>query len=354
MSFLIHYNNKSYSAALFAAEIFSSPFVKEVQSFVKKWIDQAPFTFYTSGSTGDPKAIVFEKWQLVASAQNTIQALGLNKQSNHILLCLNPKFVGGAMMIARAIELDCDLTLIDPGTDVLERLEPSHPFTFASFVPLQLLHTKFDYNTFNRFNLVLIGGTHINNVLENRLALSTPCCYHTYGMTETLSHIALRKIGVSNYFYPLGNSKLTINSAHCLRVKVDFLADWLDTHDEAELFENGSFIVKGRTDFVINSGARKIYPEQLEFVMEELIVEEKLNLGSFIVSWVPDSALGQKCVCVFNDIPDLKDYQKLLFRLIRRVDKYQIPKGIIAINEWPLLENGKINRKRIIELAHNQ
>ena len=354
MSFIIHVNQNSYTSEQFVKEKFSDTFVIGVQNFIINWLHDLPFTFHSSGSTGVPKAFVFRKWQLRASAQNTIGALGLNAGEQHILLCLNPMFVGGAMMIARALELDCELTLITPGSNVLRQVDPQHPYTFVSFVPMQLLLPDFDFQKFNRFRQVLIGGSHISKTLENRLLQTNSSCYHTYGMTETLSHIALRKIGESDSFLPLKGTEIKLNENSCIRLKVDFLKDWIETHDIAEIRDDGRFTIKGRTDFVINSGAFKIHPEQVEFEMEEIIESEKLKIGSFMLGALNDEMLGQKCVSVFHKFPEKEDYEKLILKLGQRVQKYCLPKEICVLNTWPLLENGKIDRKKIIELINNQ
>ncbi len=354
MSFIIHYNKHSYTANEFIKLPLSAEYALNAAVFIRQWIHDLPFTFLSSGSTGEPKSFQFNKEQLQSSAQLTIEALGLRNQNNHILLCLNPKFVGGAMMLARAFELDCELTLLEPNVQIIELLEPDHPFTFASFIPAQLLAKGFDTNKFNRFKQVLIGGTHLSKTLEMELEQMTPQCYHTYGMTETLSHIALRRIGKEDAFRLLPQTELRINEEGCICIKTRFNNCWIETHDMVELMKDGSFKVLGRTDFVINSGAYKIHPEQVEKVIAEINEQAKMIQGNFIISSVKDIVWGEKCVCVVSQKMDENQFLKLQEMLSHKLMKYQIPREMIHLNTWKFTENGKTNRNAIKEMIDNQ
>ncbi|MDP1726099.1 MAG: AMP-binding protein [Bacteroidota bacterium] len=354
MSFIIHYNKHSYTANEFTQLPLNHEYAINASDFIKQWIYDLPFAFLSSGSTGEPKSFQFKKEQLQSGAQLTIDALGLRNKNQHILLCLNPKFVGGAMMLARAFELDCEITLLEPNIKIIELLEPDHSYTFASFVPAQLLSPGFDTNKFNRFKHVLIGGAHVSRALEMQLEHVAPQCYHTYGMTETLSHVALRRIGTENAFKLLPQTELKINEAGCICIKTVFNSAWVNTHDMAELLNDGSFKILGRTDFVINSGAYKIHPEQIEKVIEELNENEKFIHGDFIISSMKDIVWGEKCVCVVSQKTDEKQFQKLQELLSQKLMKYQIPREMVHLNTWKFTENGKTNRKAIKELIDNQ
>lgn len=354
MSFKIHYNNHSYTANEFIQLTLNVEYATNAAFFVKQWINDKPFTFLSSGSTGEPKAFEFKKEQLQSSAQLTIDALGLRNQNNHILLCLNSGFVGGAMMLARAFELDCEITLHEPNTKIIELLDPNHPYTFASFVPAQLLSSGFDKDKFNRFRKVLIGGTHLSKALEKQLESLIPECYHTYGMTETLSHIALRRIGIEDTFKLLPQTVLSINELGCICIKTRFNPGWIDTHDIAELMADGSFKILGRTDFVINSGAYKIHPEQVEKEIEELNEKVKMIHGDFIISSIKDVVWGEKCVLVLSQKMEENQFQELQEMLSQKLMKYQIPREMIHLNSWKYTKNGKTNRNAIKEMIDNQ
>lgn len=354
MSFKINYNNYSYTANEFIQLTLNVDYALNAAVFVKQWIHDLPFTFLSSGSTGEPKAFEFKKEQLQSGAQLTIDALGLRNQNNHILLCLNPGFVGGAMMLARAFELDCEITLLEPNTKIIELLDPNHPYTFASFVPAQLLNPGFDKDKFNRFSFVLIGGSHLSMTLEKQLEKLMPECYHTYGMTETLSHVALRRVGVEDTFKLLPQTELRINEMGCICIKTRFNNNWIDTHDMAELMTDGSFKILGRTDFVINSGAWKIHPEQVEKVIEELNEQFKMIQGNFIISSVKDITWGEKCVLVLNQKIEENQFHGLQEMLSQKLMKYQIPREMIHLNSWKYTKNGKTSRKAIKEIIDNQ
>ncbi|MBC7381376.1 MAG: AMP-binding protein [Bacteroidia bacterium] len=354
MSFKIHFQNKVYDGETFASMIWHEDYAANTARFLYNWYHKLPFIFFTSGSTGAPHAFGFNKEQLQASARLTITALRLRDYPQHIFCCINPKFVGGAMMIARALELDCEITLVEPNANVLALLSEDHPYTFASFVPIQLNVGNFSFSKFNRFRQVLIGGANIAPFLETQLKQGLPETFHTYGMTETLSHVALRRVGKEDSFYPLAHVKIKMTDGGCICIKTNFINHWIETHDEVNILNDGSFKVLGRSDFVINSGGIKLNPEQIENAISEALKVKKLIRGNFMISSISDDDLGQKCICVTTESISKFEFQELIDMISDKLPKYHLPKEIRVISEWPLTENGKTDRNAVKELIHNQ
>ena len=207
---------------------------------------------------------------------------------------------------------------------------------------------------FNRFKQVLLGGAMVDPKLEMKLKRLKPQSFHTYGMTETLSHIALRHIGVEKAFKTLPEYSIKLNDKNCACIKTNFNNVWLETNDLIELNNDGSFTVLGRTDFVINSGGHKIHPEQVESIMHQLNELHHLLPVDFIVSALKDSFWGEKCVCVVKDAFEPDNFIKFTHLLSLKLPKYQVPKQIVQINDWIFTENGKINRIAIMQNIDNQ
>jgi O-succinylbenzoic acid--CoA ligase len=307
------------------------------------------FVFQTSGSTGVPKIIHANREQLLASAHGTIEALHLNHK-DHFLLCLNTRSIGGAMVLIRAMLLEAEITLMDPSSDILEQLDQTHPFTVASFVPMQLdiLKQKPELmKTLDRFEKVLIGGAGIDLSLDQQLKKSTTNLYHTYGMTETLSHIALRQLGKEDSFFPLKGIDLKIDERGCLAIKGKVTNDeWIITNDMVDLQADFSFKVLGRADDVINTGGFKVFPAKVEAAMQEL-----LPFSLFIYS-TPDEKFGQQ-VAAFV-LTSTLDTVQLTKALKEKLHPYEIPKTFYCLSRFITTANGKIDKIATAALAVNQ
>lgn len=319
----------------------------KVALLLENWHSNKDFIFHSSGTTGEPKPIKFSKQQLVLSATATIDALNLCVKE-HILLCLDPGFVGGAMMLIRALVLDCELTILEPSSNLWEKMDKEHPYTFASFVPLQLLHASFETEKFNRIQKVLLGGAAMPNMAIRSIAQCTNEVYQTYGMTETLSHVALKKVMDKKGYMPLKNYQIRLNQENCICIKTPFLEDEIITNDIGEMGADGSFEILGRNDFIINSGGIKVMPEVIERVIETWQIESHhLALGMFVVCGRHDVKLGEEVVLVTEKLWDPKLFEALQTFLKSKIPKYQIPKQSIYLFPFLLTTTGKPARQAI-------
>jgi O-succinylbenzoic acid--CoA ligase len=319
----------------------------QVLLLLEKWNSNQKFLFHSSGSTGQPKPIWFTKAQLISSATATIEALNLSSKEK-ILLCIDPSFVGGAMMLIRALVLDCEITVIEPSAKLWESIPHEHSFTFASFVPLQLLHPSFDSAKFNSISKVLIGGSAIPALALQRLKECKNEVYQTYGMTETLSHVALKNISGKRGYTPLKNYQIRLNDAQCVCIKVPFLDFEIITHDIAEMSGDGSFEIVGRSDFIINSGGIKVAPEAVERIIEEWQIESNnLELGLFVIGGKQEDKFGEQVVLITEKIWDSKLFLELQNYLKSKIPKYQVPKKSIQLYPFFLTSTGKPARQAI-------
>ena len=316
------------------------------QSLVDKWQrGDAEFTFATSGSTGPPKLITLSREILSLSAQNTFESLQLGSVQRAIL-CLNPDFIGGAMMIIRALEFGWDLIQCDP-SQISEVI--NHPPGFISLAPIQfrkLTESKGGIKYLNSSDAILLGGSRLSqrdiSIVEG---LSTPV-FHGYGMTETASHIALRRLNGQNpevFFQPVGDAEITLDDQNRIQINGSITGhSMLRTNDIGQIHGSG-LEIKGRSDFVINSGGIKIHPEQVEFEISNMGVQL-----DYIVAGIPDPSLGEKCV-VISDRPAPEIWEEIKKRL--DLPKYHIPKDWIQIQEFPRTKTGKIDRFASIHIA---
>ncbi|MCG9880020.1 MAG: AMP-binding protein [Bacteroidia bacterium] len=351
MPFSINYKGRNYSLESFLSEEPDAPFLCHTHSFLKSWKEDSEFVFYSSGTTAAPKRLVFKKWQLIASAEATIAALNL-RSDEHILLCLDSKFVGGAMMLARALVLDCSITLAEPSSNILDILDENHGYTFASFVPLQLNNLEQHLVKFERISKVLVGGTSVSSELKKLLGSARNRVYHSYGATETLSHVALLEFGKDSFYKAIKPYKIRCNEEGQICIQSPILKDeWL-TNDLGKFYDETSFEIFGRLDFLINSGAYKVQPEYIEKCIQNAGILP--TSFEFVLAKAPHPLLMEEVVLVCTQANG-SDYLEQIGKCLQEMGlSYAKPRRIILFSELPKNENGKIMRARINEVIENE
>ncbi len=312
-----------------------TPFWQEVGESLNTFLNPEPdYEIQTSGSTGDPKKIKIRKSHMRASAQKTIEALSL-KQGMRTLLCLSPKRIGGMMMLVRWLEGDLDLYLSEPVHDPLSALQ--HQVDFTALVPYQLAHSL---EGLYKVKTAIIGGGGVNRKLEEATQKSSTRLYHTYGMTETISHVALRPFGEADYFKAVPGARFSLDARKCLVIDAPYMGiNGLVTNDMVQLIDRERFTWLGRYDNVVNSGGIKLHPETLE---------EKIgDLGfPYFLTGMPDALLGEKLVliCGAKEALSKEEEVNLLERLKGVLGKYEKPKNVFTVPELLFTENGKLRR----------
>ena len=321
-----------------------APWKKELMYFIIDWLsDSETIDAQTSGSTGNPKKIKLYKKRMEASAQATLDVFDL-KAGDKALLCLPIKYIAAKMMVVRAFKGKLDLYCIPPSLSPVSEWTPS--LDFAAFTPAQLsqlLKTESGASFVNNIRKIILGGGPVPADLEENVQTLEPQIWHTYGMTETMSHIALRKMNGtdrSNCFYPLPDVQLTENESGCLTITAPYLGVYgLETNDLVEMQNDGGFKILGRKDHVVNSGGVKLFPEQIEQKLSGFIEEP------FYVGAVPDEQLGEKLTLfVESENPDRVKKEQLEKILEEKLSGFEIPRKIIFEKQFLRTESGKIIR----------
>lgn len=318
--------------------------LKQTGLFLTSWFDPAThMTLKTSGSTGAPKSMQVPKTRLLHSARMTVDFFGLDK-SHHFLLCLSPEFIAGKMMIIRAMLSGAHLITTPLEANPLKNL--NQPIDFTAVVPLQLsAMLKENPEKMELIKTIIIGGSAIAPQLEQELQQISPQCWHTYGMTETLSHIALRPVNgrqAEKWFSPLAGVSVGLTSDQCLRIAAPALLDQpIETNDLAEINAEGKFRIFGRRDEAIVAAGHKIHPA---------LLEEKIGrhiTGPFAITSVADDFAGEKVVLVLAySLPALE-----LFNLWKTLEAFlmppEMPRIITSMTNWPMLKSGKTDRRKL-------
>lgn len=308
----------------------------EASSFLDEWYGPSPYvTARTSGSTGTPKEIHLAKSDMLQSALSTMEFFGLDS-SSVLLLPLSPGYIAGKMQIVRALAAGCRLVAENPSSRPFATTEHI-TCSLIPLVPSQIegfLHSPACRHTAN----VIIGGAPMSAAHEKMLLDSGLTAYATYGMTETCSHVALRRIGEKEY-RALPGVKLTTTPEGCLSISRQG-STWgsVTTTDIIEMTGEDTFRWKGRRDNVINSGGVKIHPE----IIEEALLPLLPAGATAYVTGRASSQWGEEAVIV-TDAP-AQQAMSLIERLRPLVARHHLPKDVIVMPEIERTETGKIKR----------
>ena len=323
-----HFNNTELRS--FANEISSSleEYEQHLAKFILEWFDDNDFIeVTTSGTTGTPKVIQLKKEAMYNSALATAEFFDLQSGCK-ALHCLPTQFIAGKMMLVRALVLGWELDLVKP--DALPLDGNTKEYDFAAMVPLQVEQSL---GQLHRVNKIIIGGAKLNSALVNILKKLPIAIYETYGMTETITHIAAKKVQ-KMAFSVLPGIAISTDERNCLVIDAPRLSDSkIVTNDVVEIIDKDTFVWLGRADNVINSGGIKLFPER---------IEEKLSAkirNRFFVIGRPDATLGEKLVLVVEGTP--YEIDASLFDVL---DKYEKPKEILFVPKFEETETGKIKR----------
>lgn len=318
-----------------------------IYDFLQQWWDENPFIkIKTSGSTGKPKTIAIEKEKMVASAIMTGTYFSF-KENQNALLCLPAEYIAGRMMMIRSMVWKLNLISVEPLVNPLEELKKV-AIDFAAMIPLQVFNCiNSNPEKLSLIKKTIIGGGEISNENHSSLQSFETEFYATYGMTETITHVAIKKLNGkdrSDYFKCLPGIEISIDERDCLVINAPSLSEKeIVTNDIVKIMERTSFQWLGRWDNVINTGGKKFHPEQMEKKTESIIKERH-----FFTS-LPDTVLGSKIVLIIEG--EKREYEYLLSQLEAALTKHGLPKTVFFTNEFEETSTGKINRAATLQKA---
>lgn len=310
---------------------------QEIVDFIKNWKDTLSFEIKTSGSTGTPKIIKCLKQAMIASAKITGNYFGFT-EGQTALHCLPAKKISGIMMIVRAIVWKLKLYCIAPKIELaLDKLPSS--IDFAAMIPAQALH---NIDKLQHIKQLLLGGAAIPSILKNKLRTLPVSSYLSYGMTETLSHIAIQKLNESSLFVTMEGVNIYTNDDNCLIINAPNIGvERLQTNDIVSIVSETQFEYLGRYDNIINSGGLKIIPEEIEAQINKIF-----PLHNFYIGLTSHDTWGEQITLFWEGKPLCKDEENNLVKKLQSIKpKQAIPKKIIYKNHFDRTETGKIIRK---------
>lgn len=312
---------------------------KHIGLFILDWLDGNHYVpMQTSGTTGTPKIIKVSKQAMVESALATGAHFDLPAHTR-ALHCLPAQFVAGKMMLVRAFLLGWHIDVTAPSSAPLAHCKGN--YDFSAMVPLQ---AEASLHELHRVKKTILGGAKVGSGLIQQLQELPVEVYETYGMTETVTHIAAKKAG-NAVFETLPGVSVETDARGCLVINAPRVsAETVVTNDVAEVLDSGHFIWQGRYDNVINSGGIKLYPEQIEEKLAAVITGRR-----FFIAALPDTVLGEKLALVIEGEPF--ELQSANFDAL---SKYEKPKDILFVTQFSETGSGKIRRAETIGQAYKK
>lgn len=309
---------------------------QDILNFLQEYNSDFPeITVKTSGSTGVPKRIKIQKKWMRNSTRMTADYFNLQR-GQIALLCLPIQYIAGKMMLVRALELGLKLICVKPSSQPLESL-----ITLIDFCAMTPMQVSCSIRQLNKIRQLIIGGAAVSYRLQKSLEKINTQCFATYGMTETVTHIALKALNGSSklsYYKILNDINITQDNRNCLVIDCPHLSnDRIITNDIVKLYGKNQFQFLGRYDHVINSGGIKIYPERVEEKLSSLIS------CRFFISAITDELLGEKVVLI---IESKKPLPPINFE--KHLNSFEIPKKIFYTASFMETHSGKINRKETL------
>jgi len=334
---------------------------KEIYTFLVEWFsEEDTISVKTSGSTAKPQKITLQKDHIVNSAKATGAYFQL-KENTKALLCLPVDYIAGKLMLIRALTLGWQLDVVNPSSKPLKTT--TKIYDFVAMVPLQVENSLEKLHTIKK---LIIGGGAVSEQLKNKLQKVSTQCFATYGMTETITHVAIKRLNnvksfrvkITNkmasknsykeaFYQTLPNTSIYKDQRNCLVIKNDTISNKVVfTNDVVQLISDTQFEWLGRFDNVINSGGVKLHPEKIEEKLAEMITQR------FFVSGIFDEKLGEKLVLVIEDSQISNKVEMSLKESIKDIglSKYEIPKEIYFVAQFIETETKKIQRKKTLDL----
>ncbi|SFR82206.1 AMP-binding protein [Maribacter stanieri] len=318
-------------------------FEKQIGEFIIDWIDDSStILVHTSGSTGTPKTIVLKKVQMENSALATGSYFNLSPKSS-ALLCLPATYIAGKMMLVRAMVLGLDIHFVEPTSNPLEDINRS--FDFGAMVPLQVANSLPKLSLLHK---LIVGGAPIAASLRKEIKSIANASYETYGMTETITHIAVKPlnngVAADAPFSILPDVEISKDNRACLVINAPKISDnIIVTNDVVELISPTEFKWLGRFDNIINSGGIKLNPEQIESKLSNILEQ------AFFIDSVFDAKLGEQLLLVVEGSVNVESLLKDI-KETNVLSKYEIPRQIRTVTVFVRTKSGKVKRKETMTL----
>ena len=344
----LHFSHEDLKEVCYSLIKEGEPYEKVTGDFLIDWLNNKDHLYVkTSGSTGEPKNIKLMKQAMVNSAIATGDFFGL-APGDKAIDCLPSHFIAGKMMLVRAMILGLEIDCVEPSAHPIFDYEK--PYDFCAMIPLQLKNT---INYTSNIKTIIVGGSKVSQPLKDKIKTCSSLFFETYGMTETITHVAVKKLeslaqNGEAVFRSLPNVVFSQDDRDCLIIEAPNLVEEpLVTNDIVSLENEHTFKWLGRIDNVINSAGVKLFPELIEDKLQSIIDSR------YMVAGIDDKELGEKLILIIES--DVANGDEILseIKASKKFDKFEIPKEVFMLPKFSETVNGKIRRKHTLKAALN-
>lgn len=368
---IIHIDGKDYPISLakrpnakelsslqemFNTQYGGDSFQASLGNFLAEWFDEnETIKVHTSGSTGKPKELWVEKRRMVNSAKATVSFLNL-KEGDSALLCMPLPYIAGKMVVVRSLIAGLNLQLVTPCGHPLAQV--TQVPDFAAMTPMQVFNTlevPNEYEKLKQVRHLIIGGGAVQAEMAAILKTFPNAVWSTYGMTETLSHIALRRLSgneASDWYTPFEGINISLSSENTLVIHAPKVCpEILYTNDIVTFNDKRQFRILGRKDNTINTGGIKVQIEEVETKLQN-----QLSIP-FMITSAPDPKFGEQIVLLIEAEAQWKSsffLNQLINKALGELPAYWQPKNIIAVDHLPLTGTGKPDRATAKQIVRSK
>ncbi|NLR91132.1 AMP-binding protein [Flammeovirga agarivorans] len=358
---LLHILNKEFTINDLKNGNFSlegDEFIDNVLIFCFEWLNgKEAFSMQSSGSTGTPKTITVKRQQMYESAKATGAILKLQRNDT-ALICMNTDYIAGKMMLVRMLELKLDTWIVPPTSTPFKEHQFPVDFDFTAMAPIQVQLSLEDVGSKDRFlntKKLIIGGAPMAESQEDEIILQmvNTKVYMTYGMTETVSHIALREVSATSdqLYHTLNNVLIGVDHRNCLNITAPMTDNKkIQTNDIVKIISSTSFQWIGRADNIINSGGVKVQAEKVEKATLHHLFDLGYHNINLFVGGVPNDLLGEEVTLFIEGVSlSAEDEHQLLLKLKNELGRYELPKKVVSVGSFVKTNTLKIQRKQTIK-----
>ena len=326
----------------------------------------AAFAIYTSGSTGNPKGVLHEFGSMdMISESNNYEGIP-NISRDEIDGLITPlSFIAGFAAAMMALEAGCTLHVIPysivKNPEMLDNYTRTMKITKISMSPSL-------YRAFKSFSpylkKIFMGGEPISGIYNDKIDIIS-----AYSMSECGALIAAFRIDKKYEHTPLGKPQFNLNykivddndnevgdgESGELCVEFPYVRGYINlpelngkayknhiyhTGDIVKMCPDGNMIHLGRSNDMIKINGNRVEPGEVEAAAKKVLGIEWACAKGFV-----DGKSTFICLYYTADI-DI-DYEMVRKEMLDYVPYYMIPSYFIKLENVPLNDNGKVDKKSL-------
>jgi amino acid adenylation domain-containing protein len=341
------------------------------------------YIIYTSGSTGLPKGVMIEHCNVVNFYYGVTERIKLDRRK--AMLCLTT-FSFDIFVLESIVPLLAGMRIVIAGsgkqldTSALANLVTRHDVRYMQITPSHLkalLGESHAQEIFMRVETLMVGGEALpEHVLNDLRSIYNGKIFNMYGPTETTVWSTIQDLTDASFISigkPIANTTIRIVDQHMNLVPVGvpgelciggkgvsrgywkrsdltslrftpdrFVKDSriYKTGDQAKWLEDGTVEFLGRLDDQVKIRGFRIEPGEIE---HHLLGNKKISDCAV----VGKDTGGETSLVAYYIADQALDVSELRALLSKKLPHYMVPSYFVWMTQFPLTNNGKLNRKAL-------